>query len=186
MWNKFRSNIIWLHSPNHVARFQNYFGVLPTTTSIDEKSLNKNNNNNNNSLIDDFHHRVSEEKVDYDTNVLDECIEEMKHNQNPKDKKSSDEIDYRITSWFWYYFFQFGAALGNEIFYILFFPTWFVRLTKRFENDVRLLFLFRGFGMSTALLHEKFRFFGPFLCTLDKRRKILLEFLDLHHHQFFD
>ena len=142
MWNKFRSTLIWLHSPNHVVRFQKYFGVLPTTNaspdssaSIDRKNLNKNNNNNN-YLIDEeksiltngVHQRFSEEKVNYDASVLDECIEEIKHNQNPAESKksSADEIDYRITSWFWYYFFQFGAALGNEIFYILFFPTWYV------------------------------------------------------------
>jgi len=143
MWNYLRSYVIWLHAPEHVARFQQYFGILSNINrppdlipTINGYNLNKNNNNN--ILIDDdidnkksflmngIHHRHSEEQIGYDSNVLDECIEEIKHstNQNKDKEKISPELDYKITSWFWYYFFQFGAALGNEIFYILFFPTW--------------------------------------------------------------
>ena len=72
------------------------------------------------------HYRISNDKVMYDSSVLDECIEEIKHSQHPDEHRKSHSIepDYRIISWFWYYFFQFGAALGNEIFYILFFPIW--------------------------------------------------------------
>jgi hypothetical protein len=124
MWNQLRSFIIWLHAPDHVAKFQRYFGVLPLSNhkpdlipKTDEKSLNKNNNSSNNTINGNYH-RHHERKITYDTNVLDECIEEIKHSSN------SNVIDYQITSWIWYYFFQFGAALGNEIFYILFFPTW--------------------------------------------------------------
>ena len=144
MWNSLRSYVIWLHKPEHVARFQQYFGILPKThrppdlfPTIDDENLNKNNNNNNNNaLINDetekmfsmngIHRRHFEGKRSYDTNVLDECMEEIKHNTNPSEHQEEDtsELDYKITSWFWYYFFQFGAALGNEIFYILFFPTW--------------------------------------------------------------
>jgi hypothetical protein len=138
MWNQIRSFVIWLHEPDHVARFQRVFGVLPTTTrkpdlipKIDENNFNSNNNNNHidhdlSKLSNGLYHRQHERKVTYDTNVLDECIEEIKHssNQIENTKKNSFEMDYKITSWFWYYFFQFGAALGNEIFYILFFPTW--------------------------------------------------------------
>lgn len=144
MWNYFRSAVIWLHEPEHVARFQHYFGVLPTSNrqpdlipTFDGTELNKNNNNNNNNRISDddeektfkmngAYQRHLDGKIIYDSNVLDECMEEIKHNADDKKEKSQihDELDYRITSWFWYYFFQFGAALGNEIFYILFFPTW--------------------------------------------------------------
>jgi hypothetical protein len=136
MWNYIRSSVIWLHEAEHVARFQQYFGILPKTNrqpdiipSFNENNLN--NNNNNNLFTDDsdetfLNQRNSEGKLTYDTNVLDECMEEMKHSTDRnKDKDQTlPELDYKITSWFWYYFFQFGAALGNEIFYILFFPTW--------------------------------------------------------------
>jgi len=141
MWNQLRSFVLWLNEPDHVARFQRYLGVLPMSNrkpdlipKIDENNFNKNKNNNNNhidngksQLSNGLYHRHHERKVTYDTHVLDECIEEIKHSTNKNENKkkiSSSEIDYKITSWFWYYFFQFGAALGNEIFYIIFFPTW--------------------------------------------------------------
>jgi hypothetical protein len=134
MWNYIRSYVIWLHEPEHVARFQQYFGVLPKTnrqpdvipTNMDENNLNENNNNSNHLVNDGVYQRHSNEKITYDSNVLDECMEEIKHNTNQNENKENilPELDYRIASWFWYYFFQFGAALGNEIFYILFFPTW--------------------------------------------------------------
>ena len=42
---------------------------------------------------------------------------------------SSDEVsepnDYVIKNKFYWYLFQFGASLGNEVFYIAFFPYWF-------------------------------------------------------------
>lgn len=141
MWNKLRSCVLWLHEPEHVARFQQYFGVLPISdqppdllATVNDKNLNKNNNNSNDTILTDqanrlkngVHRRQPKESLSYDSNVLDECIEEFKHNTKGNETKedSSSELDYRIASWFWYYFFQFGAALGNEIFYILFFPTW--------------------------------------------------------------
>ena len=42
MWNQIRSFIIWLHRPDHVARFQNYFGVLPI--ELDESNSTSNFN----------------------------------------------------------------------------------------------------------------------------------------------
>ena len=146
MWTSLRSYLAWLHEPEHVARFQQYFGILPKsdrqsdvipTFNDNIYNKNKNNNNNNNNIItngnDDksslangIYNRHVEDKLTYDSNVLDECFEEMKHNTDPEEAKEliPPGLDYRISSWFWYYFFQFGAALGNEIFYILFYPTW--------------------------------------------------------------
>ncbi len=140
MWNYLLSYAKWLHEPEHVARFQQFFGILPkgnqqpdVIPKFDGDNLNKNNNNSlisdnidKNPLINGIYHRHTEGTSTYDSNVLDECFEEIKHNTNQNEDKvqTSSELDYRIASWFWYYFFQFGAALGNEIFYILFYPTW--------------------------------------------------------------
>jgi hypothetical protein len=134
MWNYLRSYVLWLHEPEHVARFQQYFGISaktnrqPDVIPILNENINNNNNNDNDKTfsIQGIYHRHSEGKISYDANVLDECMGEMQHSTNHQENKKSTplELDYKITSWFWYYFFQFGAALGNEIFYILFFPTW--------------------------------------------------------------
>jgi hypothetical protein len=132
MWNQIRSFVLWLHEPDHVARFQRYFGILPTTNGkpnvipkVHENNLNHNNNNNTiHNEKPHVYHPHHERKITYDKNVLDECIQEIKHSTDQNKKTDSSEIDYKITAWFWYYFFQFGSALGNEIFYIVFFPIW--------------------------------------------------------------
>jgi hypothetical protein len=119
MLNQIRSFVIWLNEPNHVARFQRYFGILPLTNQ--EVDLIPKSDKNNSNSIDN---RKSQElnglyNRHHDANVLDE----IKHSTT-QDENTPEEIDYKITSWFWYYFFLIGSALGNEIFYILFFPSW--------------------------------------------------------------
>ena len=134
MWNYLRSCVLWLHEPDHVAKFQQYFGVIPefNRKSKCENFLNKNNNSNNlrnnndddTFLIDDINCCRSERKINYD--LLNEHMKEIKGStsQNETDEEISEQVDYKIISWFWYYFFHFATSLGNEIFYILFFPIW--------------------------------------------------------------
>ena len=43
----------------------------------------------------------------------------------PTKHTARQPLDYKITNRFLYYLFQFGANLGNEIFYMTFFPFWF-------------------------------------------------------------
>lgn len=117
MWHQLFSSILWLHQAEHVVKFQRCFGVLPFINTHKRKSL---------SQPTSPHH---ERKVTYDANVLDECLAEIQHSHDQAEGKTTDEskkVDYQIKTWFWFYFFQFGAALGNEIFYIIFFPIWFV------------------------------------------------------------
>lgn len=118
MWDQLRSFVFWLHAPEHVARFQRAFGVLPRSAMSNQHVETQKNNKHVNGVIDRHHKR----KVTYDTNVIDECLQEIKHSTEQKPNPTG--IDYQVTIWFWYYFFQFGSALGNEIFYIIFFPFW--------------------------------------------------------------
>lgn len=122
MWSQVRSFVFWLHDPVHVARIQRAFGVLPRTAISNERAEKQKTDDDNNKLVNGLSDRHHKRKVTYDTNVIDECLQEIKH--NTEQKPTSTGIDYQITIWFWYYFFQFGSALGNEIFYIVFFPTW--------------------------------------------------------------
>ncbi|CAF0922054.1 unnamed protein product [Rotaria sordida] len=188
MWNQIRSFILWLHKPDHVAQFQRYFGVLPTSvckpdfiSNIDKNDLNRNENNN--SITDDdnnkkshipngLYHPHHERKITYDKNVLDECIQEIKHssNQNSNKKNISSEIDYKVTSWFWYYFFQIGSALGNEIFYILFFPTWIWNVDGCVARKVSILWVyFMYIGQATKDILGIPRPSSPPVLQLEKR-----------------
>ncbi|CAF2590285.1 unnamed protein product [Rotaria sp. Silwood2] len=186
MWNQIRSFIFWLHKPDHVAKFQHYFGILPISmcksdpiSIVDENDINKNPNNN--SINDDnkkthtpngLYHRHHERKVTYDTNVLDECIQEIKHstNQNQNKKNTSADIDYKVTSWFWYYFFQIGSALGNEIFYILFFPIWIWNVDGCVARKVSILWVyFMYIGQATKDILGMPRPSSPPVIQLEKR-----------------
>ncbi|CAF1360025.1 unnamed protein product [Rotaria magnacalcarata] len=178
MWNSLRSYATWLHEPEHVAGFQHYFGVLPKSNRIETlnaNNLNKNNNNNNIINDDDYDYkRIPDEKRNFDSNVLDECIEERKHSanqtQNQNKEKNSLELDYKITSWFWYYFFQFGAALGNEIFYILFFPTWIWNVDGAVARKISILWAFFMYiGQATKDILAIPRPSSPPVLKLEKR-----------------
>ncbi|CAF0871155.1 unnamed protein product [Adineta steineri] len=189
MWNYLRSYVIWLHEPEHVARFQQYFGIVPkidrppdVIPTLNETNLNKNNNNNNTDNTfsnDDNVQRNSNGKNSYDSNVLDECMNEIKHNahqnkhgttQNTYTKEHPSELDYKITSWFWYYFFQFGAALGNEIFYILFFPTWIWNVDGAVARKISILWAFFMYiGQATKDILAIPRPASPPVLKLEKR-----------------
>ena len=54
------------------------------------------------------------------------CSTDLSATESDSDQNSSSgAIDYITTNSFFYYLFQFGASLGNEVFYITFFPFWF-------------------------------------------------------------
>jgi sphingosine-1-phosphate phosphatase 1 len=55
-----------------------------------------------------------------------------------------------IHSHFWFYLFHIGAAMGNEIFYCLFFPFWFWNVDGAIARQVGYLWgIFMYFGQST-------------------------------------
>ena len=135
MLDSVHSFISWLNEAEHVVRFQHYFGIRPLANRqpdlIPKTEVKKNIDNSNNTatqIFNGLYNRHHERKGTYDENVLDECLQEIKHNakEGKPQEDNPSEIDYKVTSWFWYCFFQFGSSLGNEIFYILFFPTWLV------------------------------------------------------------
>ncbi|CAF0838910.1 unnamed protein product [Adineta ricciae] len=153
MLSSVHSLLSWLNEAEHVARFQRYFGVLPLPSAQPDlipqtdktTHLNTDTNSNlANQALTNLYHRHHERKITYDKNVLDECIQEINRssNQNATKKPSPPDVDYVVTSWFWYYFFQIGSALGNEIFYILFFPTWIWNIDGCVARKVSMLWAF--------------------------------------------
>ncbi len=157
MWNQICSFTFWLHAPEHVARFQRFFGIFPITNKVEPKLTNGLN-----------HQQQHKRKITYDTNVLDECIEEIKHSSNQN--STPTDIDYIITNWFWYYFFQIGSALGNEIFYIVFFPTWIWNVDGCVARRVSILWaIFMYLGQATKDILAMPRPASPPVLQLEKR-----------------
>ncbi|UJR21153.1 hypothetical protein I4U23_024252 [Adineta vaga] len=182
MLNPIRSFIFWLNEAEHVARFQHYFGIRPLANRQPDlipkiekkKNINEKNSNNNTTaqILNGLYNRHHERKVTYDKNVLDECLQEIEHsnNQNKTENPNSTDVDYKVTSWFWYYFFQLGSALGNEIFYILFFPTWIWNVDGCVARKVSILWAFFMYiGQASKDILQIPRPSSPPVLQLEKR-----------------
>jgi hypothetical protein len=75
-----------------------------------------------------------------------------------------------IHSKFWYYLFQLGAAMGNEIFYCLFFPFWFWNVDGAIARKVGFLWgIFMYIGQATKDLMCMPRPASPPVVKLEER-----------------
>lgn len=121
----------YLNSPMIVANFQRLFGIeCNFENAISVK-------NGNGALKSNRH------KSDDDKNL-----------KNKKLIRLSDQngisADVTIHSKFWYYVFLIGAAMGNEIFYCLFFPFWFWNVDGAIARKVGFLWgIFMYAGQAT-------------------------------------
>lgn len=114
--------INYLNSPHLVAAFQKIFGIEPTfeskSKSVDQPVLN-------------IKKRSPLKKNEKQKEVDDNKQKNHKRtSSNPKKLVNITDHNHLIANTlihnrFWYYFFHLGAAMGNEIFYCLFFPFWF-------------------------------------------------------------
>lgn len=89
----------YLNDPTIVANFQKVFGI--------EAGFK------------------SEQKTTRKRNV---SISKSKINGLNSDDTHNLADNYRIHNQFWFYLFHLGAAMGNELFYSLFFPFWVIRI----------------------------------------------------------
>jgi len=75
-----------------------------------------------------------------------------------------------IHNQFWFYLFHLGAAMGNEIFYCLFFPFWFWNVDSAIGRKVGFLWgIFMYFGQATKDLLCMPRPASPPVVKLEER-----------------
>jgi len=102
------SLISYLQDAETVAKFQRLCGIVRSNTSVEQ------------------HEDQRRRAVDSHCNVVNEDV-----NGYPLIKirtplhTAGHSLNYEVTNRFLYYLFHFGANLGNEIFYMTFFPFWF-------------------------------------------------------------
>lgn len=116
----------YLNSPHLVAGFQKIFGIESHFDSHQQTNSIK---------IQQQHtiEQVQVRKVNKTPAINPKGESLTNHKRNSSNPKKLVNItDHRdliantyIHNRFWYYFFHLGAAMGNEIFYCLFFPFWF-------------------------------------------------------------
>lgn len=128
----------WLNDPQLVARFQKFFGVLPKPASDSDDSSEdsdltsaadlrlKNIYDPSNALIDDY----DPNNLAHGYNLRSRKYQTHRRSASEFSTTSSkdstaDSKDYVIKYSFFYYLFNIGAGLGNEMFYCCFFPYWF-------------------------------------------------------------
>jgi len=111
--------IRYLNSAECTSRFQSYFGVEPkfAEDNLDENIPNR-------GIEDDEDPKLRKRYEKVDENAADQSIN-GKVPTSPHPLNATPTNLYRINNRFAYYIFKFGSLLGQEEFYISFFPFWF-------------------------------------------------------------
>lgn len=111
-----------LHSPQLVADFQRVCGVsvLESEPLIDNGTGKSCNDFDISKLSDTVNISKRKRKNGNKTDLE----KELKIGKSQSDLHSGS-MKFKVTNRFLYYIFCFGSSLGNEIFYICFFPFWF-------------------------------------------------------------
>lgn len=103
----------YLNSAECTSRFQSYFGVERLSSTSNDKS-----------------HIIDQSSTNHTDHGDQEMHKRLKSNDDDDARKSiqlkpTPQHLYRIQNRFAYYLFKFGSLLGQEEFYISFFPFWF-------------------------------------------------------------
>jgi sphingosine-1-phosphate phosphatase 1 len=94
---------------------------------------------------------------------------------------SNIKVNTTIHIKFWYYFFRLGAAMGNEIFYCLFFPFWFWNVDGSIARKVGFLWgIYMTVGQATKDLLCMPRPASPPVVKLEERYKAEFGFPSTH------
>jgi hypothetical protein len=112
---------------------------------------------------------------------------QTKHKRNTSNTKKVDTdhtniiANTTIHSQFWYYLFCLGAAMGNEVFYCLFFPFWFWNVDGAIARKVGFLWgIFMYVGQATKDLLCMPRPASPPVVKLEERYRAEYGFPSTH------
>ncbi|XP_078001003.1 sphingosine-1-phosphate phosphatase 2-like [Glandiceps talaboti] len=142
-----------LLSSDSVAQFQRYFGVEPeweynSNDGVDEAALRQTNG-----VSKDIDHGFCSQRhrssAKPSNGELNKSSSHGHINQSVKSNPVRIPVQLKIKNKFWYYLFNFGAALGDEIFFILFLPFCFWNVSTFIARRVVIMWvvvLFPGQG----------------------------------------
>ncbi|XP_006818827.1 sphingosine-1-phosphate phosphatase 2-like [Saccoglossus kowalevskii] len=115
----------FLTSDEAVVAFQKYFGVVSIGNSASEKHCNDTSRHSENNGLDA--NRVTSPGHTYRLRNRVIPLQQQKDSASQKIETEQAHtngiiLDYEIRSYFWFYLFTFGAALANEVFFMIFLP----------------------------------------------------------------
>lgn len=153
------NNIIQTRSRSNNIQNSNSIGSTTTTITINKE-------NTSTLLNQTFIPTKNKEKT---TNGENGELKKAKKLVNKTDDKNII-ANTTIHIKFWYYFFKLGAAMGNEIFYCLFFPFWFWNVDGAIARKVGFLWgIYMTVGQATKDLLRMPRPASPPVVKLEER-----------------
>lgn len=165
------------YSSNH---HQNYSTNENNSSIITQRNLIKKDEPKDSSPSTEITDNVNSKSTNNDQN-------QTKHKRNTSNTKILDTdhtniiANTTIHSQFWYYLFCLGAAMGNEVFYCLFFPFWFWNVDGAIARKVGFLWgIFMYVGQATKDLLCMPRPASPPVVKLEERYRAEYGFPSTH------
>ena len=155
-----------LNSPEIVAKFQHLCGLVAVENSENKESGPGGGDSEENNCTTpiqnghSLHRRKPSEPFSAESS-------DQKSGSSSEDE---NEKDYKVTNSILYYIFHFAANLGNEIFYITFFPFWFWNIDGYVGRRVCVFWaLFMYIGQATKDIVRWPRPASPPVIRMEKR-----------------
>lgn len=192
-----------MNNPQIVANFQKIFGLewkFDENNTISDKTNyvdNNNNTTNNNQNQENTHLRSRKEnpsEKNAQAGLQNGLMNGHSVGSNHLNNSNSSE-DYHIThtdhthivsktkinNKFWFYFFHIGAAMGNEIFYSIFFPCWFWNVDGAIARKITVVWgIYMYIGQATKDLFCMPRPASPPVVKLEQRYVLEYGFPSTH------
>jgi len=162
------SVLSYLHDPETVAKFQRLCGIVVQSNMFAERREDERAVDGRCSSMDKDINGFPPVKSRTPSALLDRTDVTTTSRQLLHTGRQS--VDYKITNSFLYYLFHFGANLGNEIFYMTFFPFWFWNIDGCIGRQLCTFWcIFMYFGQATKDIVKLPRPASPPVIQLEKR-----------------
>jgi len=151
------SVISYLHDAKTVAKFQRLCGIVGRNNAFAERR-------------EDDHAVDGTCSPEEDINGFPAVKNRTSRTSRHLLYGARQSLDYEVTNKFLYYLFHFGANLGNEIFYMTFFPFWFWNIDGYVGRQLCMFWcIFMYLGQATKDIVKLPRPASPPVIQLEKR-----------------
>lgn len=194
-----------MNDPQIVANFQKIFGLEwrfdendnVTNEVQPQGAVDENNNELNQKKSEHTDHDIRSRKANSLQNAQPKDTTKMNgHANGPLNSTNTTSTDdYHVTdtdhthivsrtkinSKFWFYFFHVGAAMGNEIFYSVFFPCWFWNVDGAIARKITMVWgIYMYVGQATKDIFCMPRPASPPVVKLEQRYVLEYGFPSTH------
>jgi len=168
-----QSAIAYLQDAETVAKFQRLCGVVKLSELNGRaEGRHRSGDNGKTSNQDTVSRENSNGNVAHRTTGVSQHLNENGGGSKAEKSTSRDWIieDYVVRNRFLYYLFHFGANLGNEIFYMTFFPFWFWNIDGCVGRQLCMFWcIFMYFGQASKDIIQIPRPASPPVIQMEKR-----------------